>query len=96
MSVAPLKHWSAVLPLAMSIAALVLVLGHVAVSGGVRETDEGTAAHIWQLLMAAQVPVVAFFAITWLPRAPRMGLLVLALQAAAVLANLAAVRSFNL
>jgi cytochrome bd-type quinol oxidase subunit 2 len=96
MSAAPMKQWSALLPLAMSLAALALVLGHVAVSGGVRETDEGTAAHLWQLLMAAQVPVVAFYAITWLPRAPRQALLVLALQAAGVLANLAAVRSFNL
>jgi hypothetical protein len=96
MSVAPMKRWSALLPLAMSLAALALVLGHVAVSGGVRETDEGTAAHLWQLLMAAQVPVVAFYAIRRLPRAPRQALLVLALQAAAVLANLAAVRSFNL
>ena len=80
----------------MSLAALALVLGHVAVSGGVRETDEGTAAHLWQLLMAAQLPVVAFFAITWLPRAPRPALQVLALQAVAVLANLAAVRFFDL
>ena len=96
MSVAPMKQWSARLPLAMSIAALVLVLGHVAVSGGGHEADEGTAARLWWLLMAAQVPLVALFAITWLPRAPRMALLVLALQAAAVLANLAAVRLFNL
>jgi len=96
MSATPMKHWSAILPLAMSIAALILVLGHVAISGGVHETDEGTAAHVWQLLMAAQVPLVAFFAITWLPRAPRVAPLVLALQAAAVLANLAAVRFFNL
>jgi hypothetical protein len=40
--------------------------------------------------------VVALFAISWLPRAPRMALLVLALQAAAVLANLAAVHFFDL
>ena len=96
MSVGPMKQWSAVLPLAMSLAALALVLGHVAVSGGVRETDEGTAAHLWQLLMAAQLLVVAFFAITWLPRAPRPALQVLALEAVAVLANLAAVRFFDL
>jgi len=96
MSVGPTKQWSAVLPLAMSLAALALVLGHDAVSGGVRETDEGTAAHLWQLLMAAQLLVVAFFAITWLPRAPRPALQVLALQAVAVLANLAAVRFFDL
>jgi len=95
-SAAPMKHWSAVLPLAMSIAGLALVFAHVAVSGGGREADEGTAARLWWLLMGLQVPVVAFFAITWLPPAPRMALLVLTLQACAVLANLAAVRYFNL
>jgi hypothetical protein len=88
--------WSALLPLAMSVTALALVLGHIAVSGGVRETDEGTAAHLWQLLMVAQVPTVAFFAITWLPRAPRPALLVLGLQAALVVANFATLRFFNL
>ena len=30
--------------------------------------DEGTIAHLWQLLMAGQLPVLAFFAIKWLPR----------------------------
>ncbi len=80
----------------MSLAGLALVLGHVAVSGGGREADEGTAARLWWLLMGAQVPLVAWFAITWLPRAPRGALVVLAVQAAAVLANLALVRYFDL
>jgi hypothetical protein len=91
-----MKQWSALLPLAMSVAGLALVLGHVAVSGVGREADEGTAARLWWLLMALEVPVVAFFAIAWLPRATRTALLILALQAAAVLANLAAVRFFDL
>ena len=95
MSVAPVKHWTALLPLALGVAGLVLIFGHVA-SGGVREADEGTAAHIWQLLMAAQLPLIAIFAITWLSRAPKMALMILALQVAVVLANLAALRSFNL
>lgn len=95
MLVAPMRHWTALLPLAMSITALALVLGHVA-SGGVREADEGTAAHLWQLLMALQVPLVALFAIVWLPRAPREAALVLALLVAVVLANLAALSFFNL
>ena len=95
MSVAPLRHWTALLPLAMSIAALALVLGHVA-SGGVREADEGTAAHLWQILMAAQVPLVGLFAIVWLPRAPREAMLVLTLLVAGVLANLVALSYFNL
>ena len=95
MSVAPLRHWTALLPLAMSIAALALVLGHVA-GGGVREADEGTAAHLWQVLMAAQVPLVGLFAVVWLPRAPREAMLVLTLLVGAVLANLAALSYFNL
>lgn len=82
---------SELLPLAMSLAALALVLGHAAIFGVIHEADEGIAAHVFQLLMAAQVPVVAFFAIKWLPRAPSDTLKVLALQAAAAFAAIASV-----
>lgn len=44
-----------------------------------------------QLLMAAQVPIVAFFAVKWLPHSPRQALVVLLLQAVAGLAALAPV-----
>jgi hypothetical protein len=37
------------------------------------------------------MPVLAFFAIKWLPRAPRQTLYVLALQAGAALASMAPV-----
>lgn len=66
-------------------------VAHVALFGVAREADEGTAAHIFQLLIATQLPVVAFFAIKWLPRSPRQAMQVLALQAAAGLAALAPV-----
>jgi hypothetical protein len=79
-----MRQPSAFIPLVMSLAALALVIIHVAMNGVAREADEGTAAHLWQLLMVGQVPVIAFFAITWLPRRPRQALGVLALQAAAV------------
>jgi MFS superfamily sulfate permease-like transporter len=91
MSDSPLKRPSALLPIAMSCAALGLVLGHVALYGIVHAADEGTPAHLFQLLMAAQVPVILFFAVRWLPRAPKQALLVLALQAVAALAAFAAV-----
>ena len=91
-----MKRPSAWLPLAMSFTALALVLGHVAMFGAVREADEGTAAHLWQLLMAGQVPVVAFFAMKWVPRTPRQALPILALQAIAGLAALAPVYFLNL
>jgi hypothetical protein len=86
-----LRKPSALLPLAMSLAALATVIVHVALFGTAREADEGAAAHIWQLLMAGQVPFIVFFAVRWLPRTPRRALPVLALQVAAVLAALAPV-----
>jgi hypothetical protein len=92
----PMKQPSALIPLAMSVSALALVLGHIAVFGVAREADEGTAAHLWQILMAGQVPVVAYFALKWLPQAPTQALLVLALQAVAGLAACAPVYWFNL
>jgi len=91
MNVSLLKQPSAYLPVAMSLTALAIVLAHVALFGAAREADEGTAAHLWQLLMAAQLPVIAFFAIRWLPREPRRALPVLALQVVAVLAALSPV-----
>jgi len=86
-----IKRPSAFLPVAMSLAALATVLLHVARFGVAREADEGAAAHIWQLLMAAQVPIIAFFAAKELPRAPKEALPVLALQLVAMLAALAPV-----
>jgi hypothetical protein len=86
-----LRQPSAFLPIVMSLAALVLVLWVVATVGVVREPDEGTAAHVWQLLMASQIPIVAFFALRWLPSAPKQGLAVLALQLGAAIAALALV-----
>ena len=91
-----LKQPSAFLPIAMSLAALVVVLGHVAVYGAVREADEGIAAHLFQLLMIVQAPIMVLFAIRWLPKTPRQGLSILALQAAAALAALAPVFLLNL
>ena len=59
--------------------------------GVVHETDEGATAHIWQILMVGQMPVLAFFAVKWLPRAPKPTLCVLSLQAVAALASMAPV-----
>ena len=89
------KQPSALVPLAMSGAALAVVLGHLVLAGVARQADEGTAAHLWQFLMAGQLPVVAVFAITWLPRSLRPALLVLALHAGAGLAALAPVFLLN-
>ncbi len=86
-----MKEPSAFLPVAMSLLALATVVVHIVMFGTAREADEGAAAHIWQLLMAAQIPIIAFFAIKWLPQSPRQALPILALQVAAALAALAPV-----
>ena len=86
-----IRQQSALIPLVMSLAGLTLVIGHAAMYGIVHEADEGAAAHIFQILMAAQIPVLAYFAFKWLPSQPRQALQVLALQAAAWVAAWAAV-----
>ena|SRR6266513_316104 len=85
-----LKHPSAWIPIALSMAALSLVIGAVAYNGlpDLKEMhDEGALAHIWQLLMAAQAFGILIFAALWLPRTPGPAVAVIGLQ---VLAGLAA------
>lgn len=91
-----IKKPSAFLPLGMSLAALATVIIHIILFGVARQADEGAAAHIFQLLIIAEVPIVAFFTIKWLPRFPRQTLETLALQLFAVLAVLAPIFFLNL
>jgi hypothetical protein len=91
MNVSLMKKPSGFVPMAMSLAALGIVLGHAAIYGIVHEADEGAAAHIFQILIVAQVPIVAYFAIKWLPRATMEAVRVLALQCVAVIAAFASV-----
>ena len=82
---------SAFFPVVMSVAALAVVFIHLALHGTAPQADEGTAAHLWQLLMAAQVPFIACFAIRWLPQSLKCGVAILALQGVAALGALAPV-----
>jgi hypothetical protein len=91
-----LKKPSAFLPAVMSLVSLTITLSYLASFGVVHEPDENTVAHLFQLLMGGQLPIIAFFAIKWLPRFPKPALEVLALQFAAGLAALAPVFYFRL
>jgi hypothetical protein len=75
------KQPSAWIPLVMSLAALTMILVYVAIFGIIHNQDEGAPARIFQLIMAAQLPIAAYFAFKWLPKRPRQALVVLALQA---------------
>lgn len=81
-----LKRPSAFIPVAMSFAALSIVLGYAAMFGTARQDDEGTAAHVWQLLMAGQIPVIAFFVFRWFRSQPKQASFVVALQVGTALA----------
>lgn len=98
---AMMRRPSAYLPVAMSLTSLTVLLVAIAWDIGhsghvVRDPDEGAVAHIFQLLMTLQMPIVLFFAIKWLRRAPGQTLRVLALQAAAWLAGCAPVYFLHL
>jgi hypothetical protein len=84
---------SAYLPITMSLVALAMVLFSVssgATAPGVPGTgsDEGAAAHVFQLLMVAQLPVIVFFAFRWLRTSIRPAMQILLVQVAAAMAAL--------
>jgi hypothetical protein len=75
-----IKQPSAWIPLVMSLAALMMILGYAAIFGIVHNQDEGAPARIFQLIMMAQLPIAAYFAFKWLPKRPAQALVVLASQ----------------
>jgi len=81
----------------MSLTVLAIMLIYIAIAGPpVRQPDEGTGAHLFQIWLVLEVFMVSFFAIKWLPRAPKQALLVLAIQIMVVLAACAPVFYFKL
>lgn len=89
MTLPTMREPSAFVPIAMSLVALAMIPTYIAMFGIVESADEGGAARLFQLLLVAQLPIVLWFALKWLPRAPGQALVVLAIQAAAALTPLA-------
>ena len=80
-----LKRLSAFLPIVMSLCALAMPLGYVLTllvlqKPFVHEADEGLAAHLFQILMGGQIPIIFFFLIKYLPVAPKQTFAILGLQ----------------
>ena len=80
MDISYAKKPSAWIPVAMSLSAFALVGIQLGTRGVAPEHDEGAVAHVWQLLMAAQIPIIAFFALRWMRRAPGKAATVMATQ----------------
>jgi hypothetical protein len=87
---ARLQWWSASIPIALPLFLLGLVLRYIVVHGAVGAADEGTEAHLFQLLLPVQLVLMAYFALSSIGRS-RRALVVLAVQLAATIALLAAV-----
>lgn len=87
---------SGYLPIAMSLAAMLLVVGVVKIYGVARESDEGAAAHMFQLLLFAEPPILVFFAFKWLTKDRAAALSVLVLQCVGVGLALLPVWAFGL
>ncbi len=76
---------SAIIPFGMSTCALATVLAAVNFFGARPKPDEGAAGHIFQILIAGQLPFLAWFVLRWAKAGGAKGaLLVTALQIAAI------------
>lgn len=80
-----MRRPTAFVPMLMSLAAFAVVASYIVIYGVARESDEGAAVHIWQLLVCAQFPLVALFVFNWLPKAPQAAMRVLLMQSGAFL-----------
>jgi hypothetical protein len=79
---------SAIAPIIMSLAALGVILIAIAIGAAKPEPDENTGAHIWQLLMAGQLPFLGWFALRWLRQDLKAGFSIFGLQIVAFIAAL--------
>ena len=75
---------SGFIPVLMSLGALGVVIVSIATGGAVRQADEGAAAHLFQLLIVAELPLLAFFIARRLRQNVWAVLTVSAIQAAAL------------
>lgn len=87
---------SGFIPLLCSFAALTTVFVALASAAGARHADEGAAAHIFQLLIFAQIPMLVFFGLRWARKATWAALTILVAQIIAIGVAIAPVWYFHL
>ena len=89
------KKPSAWIPVAMSLGALALVTVQVAMHGVQAQRDEGTLAHLWHLLVLAQLPIIGLFVFRWMRAYPWRCVPVLATQLVALATALVPVHAMG-
>ena len=75
----------------MSLAALTFLIVYAAIFGTGYHADERWPARVFQLVMLAELPIAAFFALKWVPKQPRQSMIVLTVQAIAWIIPIATV-----
>ena len=86
-----LRHPAAWLPIVVPLALVTYIAVYLSWFGVPHSSDEGTAAHIFQLTMLAEFALVVVFAVRWLPKAPAAAAIVLGIQLLAAATPLALV-----
>ncbi len=87
-----IKKPSAWIPIALSLAVLTTMLISFSITGiPTRQSDEGTAAHLFQIWLVLEGLMIGYFALKWFTREPRQAIWLLVLQVTAVLAACAPV-----
>lgn len=87
---------SSIIPILMSGAALAVVVAAVTFFGARPKQDEGAAAHIFQIMIAGQLPFLAWFASQRLRRDFKTAVIVIGFQIGAILIALLPVWYFGL
>lgn len=87
---------SGALPLLMSLTALLIAIVYIITTGGQPQADEGAAAHIFQLMVVGQVPIIGFFLLRWIRASPMACLGVVSCQILALVAALLPVWIYRL
>lgn len=96
MTRAQINRWAGLLPVAMSLGALAIVATVVFTGWERHLSDEGAAAHLFQLLIAGEIPLIALFLMTAERGRAAFVLRLLAAQGGALLLALAPVAYYHL
>lgn len=90
-----LKHLTAWLPLVLSPVIALLIIITIIVHGMQPTEDEGTVAHIFQLLVLSELVIIGIFVINFFPKEPKATIKILILQILALIFVCAPVFIFN-
>ena len=92
-----IKKPSAWIPIALSVAILLMELGAIVVFGTPSpKSDEGVLAHLFQIWLVLEALLISFFVTAWVVRSPVPAVRILLLQVGEVFAGCFPVYYFHL